>query len=279
LNIETLLQIDAKTWPLAAMMFFRILTCLIFLPIFSDNSVNLRIRIVFSMALAFLLWPALSPELQKFPPIDATPLGLLICTMREVFFGFAIGTCGKVLNNAANVGSHLVGVGMGFQTASMLNPQTGAMEDAYTTLKTWIVVLLMLTFQVHHIFLEEIVASFRTVPFSSVASTEALLNTVISSIQSSFSIGIRMGAPILIAQVLVTFAIGLINRAIPQLNAMVIQFPVSFMVSMVVLFFSIAGTIQLLGTQGLFSEKQSVAHGVRSFVPQGILKSNNQERR
>jgi flagellar biosynthesis protein FliR len=267
LNIETLLQVDAKTWPLAAMVFFRILTCFVFLPIFSDNSVSLRIRIVLAMVIAFLIWPTVSPQLQKFPLVEVTPVGLLICTMREVFFGFAIGTCGKVLTNAANIGSHLVGVGMGFQTASMLNPQTGAMEDAYTTFKTWIIVLLMLTFQVHHIFIEEIVHSFYVIPFSSVASSEALINTVLATIQSSFSIGIRMGAPILIAQILVTFAIGIINRAIPQLNAMVIQFPLSFIVSMTVLFFSIAGTIQLIGTQGLFSEKQSLGAAIKSFSP------------
>jgi flagellar biosynthesis protein FliR len=266
LTLETLLQIDSKIWPFAALLFFRILICLVFLPLFSDNAVNLRIRIVLSMAIAFLIWPVVSLEFQKQEQIDISAIGIFLGVLRETFFGFTVGTCGKILTNAANIASHMVGVGMGFQTASMLNPQTGAMEDAFTTLKTWIMVLLMFTFKVHHIFIEEIVNSFYSVPLMFSISPNSILNTAISCVKSSFSLGIRIGAPILIAQVLITFAIGIINRAIPQLNAMVIQFPISFLVSMGIFLFSIAGIIQLVGTQGVYSEHESLRTAIQGFI-------------
>jgi flagellar biosynthetic protein FliR len=143
---------------------------------------------------------------------------------------------------------------MGFQTATLFTPQTQTQESAYSSLKIWLVTILILTFNIHHIFIKGIVNSFSTIPIAATANPEVLMGVIMQTITASFDIGLRIAAPLLLIQTLTTIALGLLNRALPQLNAFVISFPVSFLLSMVVLFFSASAFVRLIGTQGSLLE-------------------------
>ncbi|MCA2958880.1 MAG: flagellar biosynthetic protein FliR [Silvanigrellales bacterium] len=250
-SIETLLNLDPKVWPIAAMAFLRVLTVFLFLPVFGDNAVPTRLRLVFAIMFTFFLWPVFS-DARFATGIDIwSPFSLALATVREVFFGFATGFAGKLLIHASSISSNLVGVNMGFQAASLFSPATGEQESSFATFKGWLVLMCLLAMNVHHIFLTALVDSFHSVPLGGPAQDGAVAQAALQVVHASFLLGLRLAAPLLVVQLLVTLALGLLNRALPQLNALVMQFPLSFAVSMVVLFFSATAFVRVVGGAGL----------------------------
>ncbi|NBX15780.1 MAG: type III secretion protein [Proteobacteria bacterium] len=268
MTFESLLQLDPKVWPLAVMLFLRIVSVLFFLPIFGDANIPSRIRILLALTLSICIWPAVEKDItatQGF--IQWSPLALALATIREVFFGFAVGFAAKLLSFAAAIAANIVGVNMGFQTATLFSPQTGTQESSFTSLKVWLITILILTFNIHHVFIQGIVSSFVTIPFASSADPQLLLNIVMQTLTNSFDIGLRIAAPLLLIQTLCTLALGLLNRALPQLNAFVISFPLSFLLSMVVLFFSSAAFVRLIGEHGGTQEVTAFSRVQKAFDP------------
>lgn len=268
MNYETLFQLDPKVWPFAVMLFLRIVSVLFFLPVFGDSNIPSRIRILLGLTLSICIWPVVERNLHSVPGfLQWSPFTLAIATLREVFFGFSIGFAAKMLTFAASIGANIVGVNMGFQTATLFSPQTGSQESAFTSLKTWLITILILVFNIHHVFIQGIVTSFVAIPFAASADPNALLNVVMHTVTSSFEIGIRIAGPLLLIQMMSTLALGLLNRALPQLNAFVISFPVSFLLSMVVLFFSASAFVRLMGEHAGIQEIAAFSRVQKAFDP------------
>jgi len=269
-TLETLIQLDPQVWPVAVLAFLRVLTVLLFLPVFGDQNVPTRLRIGLAVLFTLFLWPVISgvahvSDESGGKNVQWTPFVFALATMREVFFGFATGFAARMILQAASISSQLVGLNMGFQAASLFSPAHGEQESAYAVFKGWIVLMCLLSFNVHHLFLIGLTESFTTVPLGGGPNGAALAKEAISIIESSFFLGIRLAAPLLLVQLLVTLALGLLNRAIPQLNAFVMQFPLSFMVSFAVLFVTAAAFVRLLGGHGLGLEHRGMTQMSRAF--------------
>lgn len=268
MNFESLLQLDPKVWPFAVMMFLRIVSVLFFMPIFGDSTIPGRLRLLLSLAMSVCIWPIVEGNIHATPGfIQWSPLTLGLATLREVFFGFAVGFAAKTLIFAASIASHMVGVNMGFQTATLFTPQTGTQESAFSSLKIWLVTILLLTFNIHHVFIQGIVNSFTNIPLAAQADPNVLMTVIMQTITSSFDIGLRIAGPLLLIQTLTTLALGLLNRALPQLNAFIISFPVSFLLSMIVLFFSSSAFVRLIGQQGSLIEVAAFNRVQKAFDP------------
>jgi len=263
ISLETLVHLDPHIWPLALLAFLRVLSVFIWLPIFSDATVPKRLRIVLALSLVFCLWPTIEPTLSSYDhTLQWNPLRLAICTLREVFFGFAVGFASKMLSFTIHMASHLVGTGMGFQVASLYNPHSEQTESSYSVFKSWILIMALLTFQVHHIFLKGLNQSFINVPLGVPFSSKTSYLAV-ELLKESFSLGLQLSAPLILVQFLCSFILAFINKAIPQINVFVMNYPLSFLLSITVLFFSFSTFYAVLSNYGFskerfFSEKMTV---------------------
>jgi flagellar biosynthesis protein FliR len=268
-TLESLLQLDPHIWPVASMAFLRVLTVFIFLPIFGDAGIPGQLRIVLAVVFTICLWPVISADslaLSKSNNWDL--MGVGIATLREVFFGFTTGFAAKMITQAVSISSQLVGTNMGFQSASLFSPTLGTQESGFAVFKGWILVVCLLSFDVHHIFLRGLADSFSLVPFGSSAHEMGIANLAKNTVQASFTLGLRLAAPLLLVQLLVTIMLGLLNRAVPQLNAFIIQFPLSFGVSFVVLFLTAATFVRILGTYGVEQNTSLYLSAQRTFAQQ-----------
>jgi flagellar biosynthetic protein FliR len=89
---------------------------------------------------------------------------------------------------------------------------------------------------------------------------------VVAIAQASFEIGLKLAAPFLAIQFLSTLAIGLLGRVVPQLNVFIVNFPVSYLVSMVLLIFVLGSMAALIThesatTELMLSERTMNAFG------------------
>lgn len=271
MDILSVIQLDPKTWPLAVMAFLRITTLFFFLPIFGEQAVPARLRIVLGLAFTFFVYPIVSEKIyQKDMLLQWSALTLLLATLREVLFGFAAGYATKLVIFAVSIASHTVGINMGFQVASMFSPGANDHESAFSVMQNWFAIILILTLNIHHIFIEGLVKSFIFVPIGANADPTALAKVAINIAQEAFVLGIRLAAPLISVQILINISLGLLNRALPSLNVFIISFPISFIVTMVILFISITSFLSLLAHYGMEKEVAWYESMRRVFVPTNI---------
>lgn len=260
MNFEALLGFSTQHWPLAYLTFMRVATVLLFLPFFGSSSTPVRSRILFALVFTFVTWPIVESKATQLAPnllsVAAGPVQMGLATLREVFFGFAIGFSAKILLYAANIAAETVGVNMGFQIASTFSPIFEQQESVFAIFKNWLILITLLALNVHHYFIEMIFRSFTLVPLSPSANVQQLISTMTEVVQSSFELGLRIAAPVLALQIILTFSLGLLGRAIPQLNVFIVNFPLSYLVSMIVLFFAVSSIITFVAQRGVVTEIQ-----------------------
>ena len=255
MDILSAIQIDPHKWPLAAMLFLRIVTLFFFLPIFGDQVVPIRLRIALGIAFSFFTYPIVSEFLtQKDNLLQWSAFTLVIASLREVVFAIAIGFSAKLIFFGSSIASHLVGINMGFQAASMFNPTLNERESSYSVLQNWIVIVLFLTLNIHHIFIEGIVKSFVNVPIGPIPNASSLAKISLHIASEAFTLGLRFAAPLITVQILINISMGLLNRSLPALNVFVISFPLSFITTMIILFLSISSLVAIISTYGFNSE-------------------------
>jgi flagellar biosynthesis protein FliR len=255
MGFEAAFGFDYSNWGPAILTFLRVVTILFFLPIFGSDAAPLKLRIVLAMVITFAAWPVAS---QQVGIMDSArlqgPTGLFLASLREVFFGFAIGFSAKLVLIAASIAANMIGLNMGFQTAATFSPIFNSQDSAFAVFKNWIVLILILSLNLHHIFFDLIFRSFTKIPITGSINSIQLLNSVIAIAQTSFEIGLKLAAPFLAIQFLSTLAIGLLGRVVPQLNVFIVNFPVSYLISMVLLIFVLGSMAALISHESATSE-------------------------
>lgn len=261
MGFDSLFGFDSTLWGYAVIAFLRVATVLFFLPIFGGDGVPVRVRVLLALVMTIAVWPVASIEGQAFASnqnLDATSLAII--TIREVFLGFTIGFSCRIVLFGTSIAANAIGVNMGFQTAATLSPIFDTQESVFAVFKNWFVVVLFLALNVHHKFIELLFESFRRVPIAENLRSALILENVVLAIQACFQIGIKIAAPFLVIQLFLTLALGLLSRLVPQLNAFIVSFPLSFLVSMVLLFLSLTSIGILVieasrGSQLIISER------------------------
>jgi flagellar biosynthetic protein FliR len=252
MTFESLVQLDPAIWPLAIMAFLRIVTVFFMLPILGENVVPPQLRIAVSLVMALCLWPVIEgPIRQSGNVLQWSPLALALATFREVVYGLSIAFAARVILFAAEMGANLVGVNMGFGAASIFSVATNREENAFAAYQGWLALILILGLNIHHIFIEGLANSFKTIPIGPVADGTTLVRSASTIVTSAFLLGIKLAAPLIVIQLLLNVTLGCLTRAVPQLNVFVLSFPISFLVSMIVIFVGAGMYIRYMSHQGM----------------------------
>jgi flagellar biosynthetic protein FliR len=269
MNFESAFGFDGSVWAGAIIAFMRVVTVMFFLPIFGGEGVPFRIRVLLGLVMTIAVWPTASALFPSQNSENLLILGdatsLFIATAREVFLGFTIGFSCKIVLVATNIAASAVGVNMGFQTAATLSPIFDNQDSVFAVFKNWFVLILILALNLHHKFIEFIFESFTRIPISGWINPDLLLSNSLTIIQTCFEIGIKIAAPFLVIQFFLTLALGLLSRLVPQLNAFIVSFPLSFLVSMVLLFFSLSSIAALLGSEGVRAQFALTSRAMSAF--------------
>jgi len=213
--------------------FLRVGGMVFALPILGDAPTPLPARILLSAALT----AAVSHAIPAAPVIGQNADVLMLATMvvKELVIGVAIGYLARVSFDGLLMAASITGYQMGFGTASLFLPDAGAQMDTFTSFHRVILMTIFLMLNLHHLFIDAIMTTFNMLPLGKVAIAIAPLSSTIFQVTANlFKVALQLGAPVLIALMFTQAALGLVARAVPQLNVFILSFPASFTIGMIV---------------------------------------------
>ena len=244
---------ELNTW--IATFFFplaRILALLAAAPPFNNAGLTTRVRLVLGLAIAM----AVSPALPAMPAIEpASGLGLLILA-QQMIIGLAMGFALRLVFSAVDLAGMMISTQMGLGFATAYDPQTASQTPVVSELIGMLALLVFLSIDGHLMVLSTLVQSFTFLPVGLLAISEASWLNIANAGGIIFSAGVMLALPAVTALLITNVALGVLGRVAPQLNLIVIGFPVTILLGFIALYVGmsyLAAPLQQLFEHGLRS--------------------------
>jgi flagellar biosynthesis protein FliR len=226
-------------------------------PGFSAAMIPKRIKLMLAMAISLALVP-LAMHGQRVP-LNAGDFSMLI--LKELLVGLVFAFPMALVGAAVQAGASVLDTLIGFSFASILDPlnnqQTAVMGQFYTLFA--IMVLLMSGGD--HIMIEGIGASYHALPMNAYPHIGAVTAGALSAFAQVWAIGLEIAAPAMVALIITDAAIGLVSRAVPQMNVFVVGLPAKILVGMTV----ITATLPFVSNEIQSALQQSVTQAVQTL--------------
>ncbi|MCW8859280.1 MAG: flagellar biosynthetic protein FliR, partial [Deltaproteobacteria bacterium] len=202
------------------------------IPVFSGAQIPPQMRVGIAVLFSMLTYPVVK-EFIPTGPITPLELGLIIAG--EVILGLLVGFLAQLVFMAAEFAGSLIGYQMGFAAANVFDPSTQQQVALISQFQGIFAILLFLSLDIHHLFLEAIVASFSMLSPGSLTLSGGAIPMIVDVANHSFILSIRLVAPILALLILSNLTLGVMSRVFPQLNVFLLSFPLNIGISFIVM--------------------------------------------
>lgn len=232
------------------------------LPFVGNNQVPAMVKVLLSLAVTIAIFPALLASGQV-RPADAilwgASAGSLIGTiLMEVVVALVLGYTARLAFDAISFGGNLIGNFMGFAIASTYDPNQQSHSQVVAEIHMAIATLVFLALDGHHLMLRSALESYQIVGVGGKWATQsngmAIGQRLIELAGQSIYFGIQIAAPIAIVIFGVNVVFGVMARAVPQFNILILSVAVSALVGLVVMFLTMGefhgAAANILGKMG-----------------------------
>ncbi len=241
--IEIVERFYAFLWPM-----LRISALLLAAPVFSLQSVTVRIRILLALALSVMVYPMFD-----WPVIDPLSAPGLLEILNQLVIGVFMGLMLQIVTASVVVAGQAVSNAMGLSMASLIDPNLGNVP----VIAQFLLVLSTLIFVSlggHAMLLAMVLESFSTLPVGRSLIDQVAYGQLVSWSSMIFLGAVLTALPVMVTLLFISIGLGVVTRAAPSLNIFSVGLPATIVAGFFVLMVSlssIAGRIQWLWLQGL----------------------------
>lgn len=227
--MELLNIIDPIQFRTFLLVLMRISIVLFMFPIFSSNMLPAQLKAGLALILSLVFYTVVPVDLDRFP-VDVISTGLLIGM--EALVGMTLGLTVRIFFASVQLAGQVIGFQIGFAMINVLDPQTGANVSIMDQIGYWLCLVIFLMVDGHHMILSALIRSFELVPLGGAVLHKASLAKMMQYAADLFVLAIKIGAPVIAALLFVTVGFGLIAKFSPQMNVMIVAFPLKIAVGL-----------------------------------------------
>src|SRR5690554_3397434 len=203
----------------------RVTAMLMALPLFGGPGVPVHLKVGLGALTALLLLPVVDPA-----PAVAHLGDLLVIIAQEVFVGLSMGFVVALMFFALQVAGHLMDMPIGFGMVNVLDPHFGGQIPILGQFYNALATLIFFTINGHHGLLRALAASYNVIPLGGAAWHGGLVAVIVQAVGGMFALGVRIAAPVIAAAFLTDVALGIVSRAVPQINVFITGYPIKIAV-------------------------------------------------
>ena len=217
------------------LIFLRVGAIIVLAPVFGSRNIPLQLKAGFSLVLSLMLVPVVSPVSMS----HLTMAEFVMLVGKEILVGIFFGLVTMLVFVGIQIAGRIMGMQIGFGIVNVIDPQSQTQVSIIGQFKYIIAILLLLSFHGHHLIIQGMVESFRLFPVDVVVFPHVDSGKFIELTSTMFSIAIRLGAPVFVIMFMVSVALGLLARTVPQMNIFIVGFPIKIGVGLLALTYSL----------------------------------------
>lgn len=205
-----------STWLTAFLSaFVRMSAILLASPLFTLGAIPVKVRVFFSLVVA----TALSVNILPHVTVPSSLPELLLLVAYDIGIGLFIGFITQAVLLAAEFAGAFLDLHVGFGMAAVLAPNVGLPSSIIARFKVMLAGVLFLTLNGHHLIVQAFISSYQT-PLS--GDTMPMMSALLEVTKQLSLLALQMSAPVGAVALVVDAGLGLVSRAAPQVNVLML---------------------------------------------------------
>lgn len=213
----------------ASLIFSRLGAMLMLIPGIGEQIVPARIRLAFALLMTLMLYPLLAGAM---PALPGTVGSLAAAVIKELLIGLMVGGILRMFLSSLAAAGEIVSLQTTLSFAQTAAPGQAQPSTSLSTFLGLMGVVLIMTTDLHHLFLAAVVNSYDLFPVSRAAPLADAATMAVQTVGRSFSLGLQLAAPVVVFSLIFNIAAGLIGRAMPQFQVFFVATPLMLLLGL-----------------------------------------------
>ncbi len=212
--LRALLEASLSMWVSYGAVFLRVGTAMLVLPGVGEAAIPIRIRLMLGLALSVIIAPTVTPM-----PVEAPAWRLAAEPVTGLFFGLALRLLVLALNTAGAI------IAQSTSLAQIFGGASGEPQPAVGHLLTMAGLAVAFASGLHLALVEALIVSYQAIGQGALPGPADLRSWGVAEIARSFRLAFTLSLPFVLGSLLYNLALGVINKAMPQLMVSFIGAP------------------------------------------------------
>lgn len=234
-------------------LFARVGAILMLLPVFSEDAVPGKIRLMVALAMSAGLWGLMNARIAPVAFDSVALPGILIA---EILTGLAIGMIIKIMFLAAAMAGSIISLQIGLSSALVNDPAQGGQTAVLSKFISTAAVVVCMGMGLHHLWIAAIVNSYVMFPVGILPPSSDFAQLAIQTVGNAMGLAISLAAPLLVYGIVFNMALGLSTRLAPAIQVFFLMQPLNLLLG-IALFASLIGAILTAFSGAMISWLQS----------------------
>ncbi len=226
-------QIDMNLLAIAVALIVRFSVLTATLPLLDMRAVPPLWRLALAVCLGIVLAPGVASQI---PPVNIAwtwPV-LVVEVLRSLVVGAMLGFTVNLMFAAVKMAGSIAGMQIGFSIVNAFDPMTNSQISILSRIYHLMAVLIFFASGAHYVLIQAMFRSCVIVPPFGGLDSAAGAWFIVKDFGQVFAIGLKIAAPVVLILLMVSSAMGVIVKTVPQLNILAVGFPVKIAVGLMV---------------------------------------------
>jgi flagellar biosynthetic protein FliR len=210
--------LTAFLWP-----FVRIIALMATAPAFGEKSLPTRVKI----GLAAFVTIIVAPTLGAMPQVTVFSAQGVWIIVNQFLIGAALGFTMQMVFAAVEAAGNFMGMSMGLGFATFFDPHAAGSTDVMSRYVNMIALLTFLALDGHLQMLSALIQTFQSLPVAANVLGANGWRVLVGWGSTVISAGLLLSLPVVTALLITNLALGILNRAAPQIGVFQVGLPVT----------------------------------------------------
>lgn len=214
------------------LVFARVMGIFSFNPIFSRRNIPSTIRIGASLALAVVIVYS-----QGTQPVQYDSLGLFaVAVLLETFVGLVLGFITQLFLSTLLVAGDIMDTQSGLGMAKIYDPSSGVQMPLFGSITTYMFILYFFVTNAHLSYIKIFTLSFDVIPLGVESINTDVGMIIVEYFATILTLAMKLAMPLIIAQLLLEICMGILMKAVPQIQVMVVNIQLKLLFALILMF-------------------------------------------
>ena len=209
---------------LFSLIFMRVFGCIQFNPLFGRTNIPVMLKAGIVMVLSMLVYSVTAPI--NIDIGNAIVYAELL--LKELAVGYVLGTVFNFFINAVIFAGSVIDYQMGLSMSTIYDAQSNASISLFAS---------FLTTDAHLVVLKIFLTSADIVPYGSISLGKEVASAAVHFFAEFISLALRIAMPMLAVQLFIEVGMGILMKAIPQINIFVVNIQAKILVGLLIMLF------------------------------------------
>ncbi len=233
----------AQRWPEVVtfmLVFGRTAGLITGAPFWGSRSVPLLVRIWISLLLALAAYP-LVPAAAL--PGGITLFSLFMALAGEILLGLMLGWFAQLLFAGVRLAGQEIEIKSGLGLIQLVDPHEGGQSGVFSAFLELMAGMIFFSLNGHHLLLQALAQSYAVFPLAGEKFMARVMAGLIGSAGEIFTIALKVSAPVVVGLLLSDVVLGILSRAIPQMNVFLVAQPLQFGLAILLLLLALPASV------------------------------------